>query len=98
MKKILPVLLICLFTLSLFACGKNKEIPAVETETVIYGDGVIPAVVVSAEIPETAESEITALRDTIAARVGSSPRYGKESEIEQSGVESRHYDLVQHPR
>ena len=87
MKKILPVLLICLFTLSLFACGKNKTIPAVETEAVIYGDGVIPAVVVSAGIPETAETEITALRDTIAARVGSSPRYGKESEIEKTGVE-----------
>ena len=87
MKKILLVLLICLFTLSLFACGKNKNIPAVETEAVIYGDGVIPAVVVSAGIPETAETEITALRDTIAARVGSSPRFGKESEIEQSGVE-----------
>ncbi|MBO4283615.1 MAG: hypothetical protein J5958_03225 [Clostridia bacterium] len=87
MKKVLLGSLICILLLSLFACGKKKEIPAVDTEAVIYGEGTIPAVVVSAGIPETAETEITSLCETIAARVGSAPRKGSDSEIEKTGVE-----------
>ena len=86
MKKVLFVLLICLFALSFAACNK-KTVPSVETDVTVYGDGVSPAVVTSASIPESASDEVASLRDTLTARLGASPRAGSDAEVGKRGVE-----------
>ena len=92
MKKVLFVLLICLFVLSLAACGgkKNEDeatLAPVATDAVIYGEGLTPAVVVSVSLPDSSQDALASLLETLAARTGSAPRTGSESEIEKSGVE-----------
>ena len=84
MKKVLFVFLISVLALSLVACGGKKPEP-VDTDAVIYGDGVAPAVVVAASIPESASDALSSLRETLGEKLGAAPRYG--TEIEKSGVE-----------
>ena len=80
MKRILLFLLATATLLALVSCGAKKG------KKTMYGDGVIPAIVVSDSVPASVSDRIGAVREKLAEYLGDSPAILSAGE-EKTGVE-----------
>ncbi|MBO4283701.1 MAG: hypothetical protein J5958_03655 [Clostridia bacterium] len=81
MKRILLCLLATATLLALVSCGAKKG-----KKITMYGDGVIPAIVVSDATPDSVVDQIGSVRETVAEYVGETPATLTAGE-EKTGVE-----------
>ena len=94
MKRVLSLLLVFAMILPFAACTKKTKgaTTAATTEQLgpevtIYGDGVSPALILSASVSATARETVMAIRATLKTRLGETPKLGAASIIDKEGVE-----------
>ena len=81
MKRILLCLLATVTLFALVSCGAKKG-----KKYTVYGDGVIPAIVVSDSTPSSVTDDIRSVQKTLAERLGETPAYLSDKE-EKTGIE-----------
>ena len=84
MKKTVALLLIFAMLVPFVSCVKKKEENKVKVT--VYGDGVVPGIVVASSMPSSIVSEAMTIRGTLTEYVGSTPSYGTDKN-EKTGIE-----------
>ena len=86
MKRLLAFLLICATVLPLAACAPKKK-EENQPKVTVYGDGVVPAMIVSTVgVPSSVVDDLMTLRGTLSTLIGETPTYSSDK-AGKNGVE-----------